>query len=65
MFNQFRKTVYQAMLSNTEIPKGEKDLWQGEISLLDGFEFNLSSLYSDYCSLGVSFPKIRTNRSYN
>ena len=65
MFNRFRKTVYQAMLSNTEIPKGEKDLWQGEISLLDGFEFNLSSLYSDYCSLGVSFPKIRTNRSYN
>ncbi|MGO3812383.1 hypothetical protein [Mesonia sp.] len=53
------------MLSNTEIPKGEKDLWQSEISLLDGFEFNLSNLYSDYCSLGVSFPKIRTNRSYN
>ncbi|MDQ7916906.1 hypothetical protein RBU60_04910 [Mesonia sp. MT50] len=53
MFNRFRKTVYQAMLSNTEIPKGKKDLWQGEISLLDGFEFNLSSLYTDYCSLGI------------
>lgn len=54
MFNRFRKAVYQAMLRNTDIPKGEKDLWEGELSLIDGFEFNLSSLYSDYCHLEVT-----------
>ncbi|MBW2962950.1 hypothetical protein [Mesonia aestuariivivens] len=51
MFNRFRKTVYQAMLSNTEILKGQKNLWESDSSLLDDFEFNLASLYSDYSTI--------------
>ena len=54
MYNRFRKTVYQAMLHNTEILKGQKDLWEGDISLLDGFEFNLDSLYTDYCMATIN-----------
>ncbi|PZW39038.1 hypothetical protein LX95_02178 [Mesonia algae] len=54
MFNRFRKTIYQAMLSNTEISKGKKDLCKGDFSLLNGFEFNLSSLFTEYCRLMVN-----------
>ena len=41
MYNRFRKTVHQAMLHNTEILKGQKDLWEGDISLLARVRPNL------------------------
>ncbi len=49
MFNSFRSVVYNAMLANTLLPKGTKNLWEGDLDLLTGFEFNTSSLYAEYC----------------
>jgi hypothetical protein len=39
------------MLENDQAPKGEKNLWEGVISLLDNLEFNHSSRFTDYCNV--------------
>lgn len=54
MYNRLRGTVYKALLENHSAPKGEKEFWEGDPTLLNNFEFNTASLFSHYARLVIT-----------
>lgn len=62
MAYRFRAQSYQGVLADTQHPRGQKTLWHGNPHVLQGFEFNLNSLYSNYCSVPTAF-NINTNHT--
>ncbi|MFI2741470.1 hypothetical protein ACG2LH_01910 [Zhouia sp. PK063] len=45
MAYRFRTATYQGVLADTAAPKGQKQLWNGDVSVLQHFEFNVNSPY--------------------
>jgi len=53
MINRFTCVVAEAIRSNDALPVGYRDIEDGKLSILQGFEFNQHSLFSDYCNLEI------------
>ncbi|OYU81030.1 MAG: hypothetical protein CFE23_05920 [Flavobacterium sp. BFFFF1] len=51
MFQRFTAAVYAAVRANTTVTKGNRRLADGDLSLLEGFEFNHNSPFAKYSSL--------------
>ena len=53
MINRFTCAVAEAIRSNDSLPIGYRDIQDGRLSLLQGFEFNQHSVFSDYCKVVI------------
>jgi hypothetical protein len=53
MYQRFTARVYNALLSNTTLPKGQRTLLNSDMSSLAGFEFNSHSPFVDYCHMPI------------
>ncbi|MEJ5961592.1 hypothetical protein [Pedobacter immunditicola] len=53
MINRLNRTVVETIRSNDALPIGFRDIYDGQLSLLQGFEFNEHSLFSDYCKVEI------------
>jgi hypothetical protein len=51
MHIRFTAKVFEAATANTILPRGSRTLKDGDLSMLDHFQFNTNSLFSDYCTL--------------
>ena len=54
MINRFNNAIVGTIRSNDALPIGFRDLADGKLSLLQGFEFNQHSLFSDYCKVEIA-----------
>lgn len=68
MYKRFVAIIHRIIKSNDALPKSQRSLMDGELQLLEGFEFNETSPLGNYCSvlptiayegqvLTVSFPE--------
>ena len=53
MINRFNNAVAKVIRSNEVLPVGHRDVSDGKLSLLNGFEFNQASLFSDYLKVEI------------
>lgn len=51
MINRLNSAVVKTIRSNDALPVGYRDIQDGKLSLLQGFEFNEHSLFSDHCKV--------------
>lgn len=61
-FYRLRTQLQRAAQTNNPSPVGEKELWDGQPELLQGFEFNLHSKYSDYCNLSLNEVQVEADK---
>jgi hypothetical protein len=54
MYQRFTARVYEALLNNTVLPKGQRTLLNSDMSSLIGFEFNNHSPFEDYCRVPIT-----------
>lgn len=48
MYRRWTGTMYQALVSNTHLPKGQRTPFNCTMKDLEGFDFNTHSLFKDY-----------------
>ena len=55
-FNRFRKTVYQGMKTNSQLPQGNLNFIQGNPEVLEGLALNLQTPYPEFVQIsGLEF----------
>lgn len=53
MHTRLRSCILNIFKKNMTTSRGQKSLWMSDIETLNGFDFNLTSLFSDYLKLNI------------
>lgn len=62
MYNRFATAVYNTILSAESLPKGVRTLADGDLGILDHFQFNIDSTFSKYCTVPMQAGLDKENR---